>query len=320
MKWRLYKEKLYWLRCKNGWSQEEAGTACGGVDRKQYHLWESGKTLRPQKRSLELIAKGFGLESWNDIILSPSESIGEIFLSLYKKTDGPIKKEAIKFEQTTDKIKLVIFDLDGTLLKGFDFSWRLVWEFIGDNGELRKRGLKLFYTGKINYEEWCVYCGKYFIDYGLSKKDFHLISQTTHVTNNLYKTLDQLKLSGVRTAIISGGIDTLLEIMIPDCYWLFDYIFINRFKYDNRGSLQSITPTPYDLDEKSRGIEYICRDQGISSSNCAFVGAAFAGKSVVNSAGLTIACQPNYVTHKDLSDVVVENDDLAEIVPWILHH
>lgn len=53
------------------------------------------------------------------------------------------------------RYRLVAFDLDGTLLRGMDFSWRLIWAHLGFPDALRKEGMRRYLGGTISYPEWC---------------------------------------------------------------------------------------------------------------------------------------------------------------------
>src|SRR6478609_3708604 len=89
----LYKEKLLWLRLQKGWSQEEAAFHCGASDKKQYHLWETGKTRLPRATQLTAIASGFGLENGDELLLKPGETPDatlQIFYSAHFRQTLPV--------------------------------------------------------------------------------------------------------------------------------------------------------------------------------------------------------------------------------------
>jgi len=317
MKWRLYKEKLYWLRIQNGWSQEEAGTYCGGVERKHYFLWESGKTPRPHKSTLEAITKGFSLKSIEEIQLKPNETPDPDYLYSYTNRHKNQLENPSTLQKTNSKYKAVIFDLDGTLLKGFDFSWAAVWKYIGDDGGNRKRYTKLYHSKKISYSQWCAYCLESYIKAKLSRSDFQKITSEFRATDQLYETLDSLKSQGYILGIISGGINTFLEELIPDWDDYFDYVFTNQLTFDNKGLLIDIVPTPYDFEGKSQGIKFICDKAGIDISSVIFVGESFNDKYVIDTAGLTIAYTPISKELEELFDVVIEKEGLKQILKYL---
>jgi len=171
MKWRLYREKLLWLRLNRGWSQEEAAFQCEAADKKQYHLWETGKTERPRQNSLEGIRKAFQLDSIEDIILSPQDQPAPELVIFYNAHFGLKQKPITTATPHKGHYKLVCFDVDATLIHGLDFSWKAVWEALGDPQQDRKKGLRLFHTHKLSYEEWCHWCCEIFKQKGLSEKN-----------------------------------------------------------------------------------------------------------------------------------------------------
>ena len=57
------------------------------------------------------------------------------------------------------------------------------------------------------------------------------------------ETIQFLKERGIKLAIVSGGIDIFLEEKIPDYKTLFDYVFINRFRFDDEGTFTSVIST-----------------------------------------------------------------------------
>jgi|GEM_PF-7065018 len=307
MKWRLYREKLFWLRdCEKGWSQEEAAWECDASDKKQYHLWESGKTLCPRKISLEKIAKAFNLSSYKEIILYPSETPDPKFLTYYYDNFGRSELNSIQEESGNhpyDGYKLVCFDLDGTLLKGFDFSWKVVWDFYGKSGNIkRKEGLKLFHTKQI-----------------LTRIQLKSIAKKFKLTKNLYSALNLLIANGYSLAIICGGINTFLEDLIPDYSNYFKHVFINRFHFDKNGKITSVTPTPFDFENKSRGVEFICNELNVLPSESVFVGEAFNDKHVIDTVGLSIGFQPKSIEIEELFDHIIYEDDLMLVANKIIN-
>jgi phosphoserine phosphatase len=316
MGWRFYKEKLYFLRMEKGWTQEQAFLECDACDKKQYHLWESGKILRPRKGTLEKIAIAFGLDSPEELKLNLQEKPDPEYAFRYAQRhmdDTDVRKPS-----QSSHYKLVCFDVDGTLLKGFDFSWKLIWEFLGDDGTERKKGLHRFHRKEITYEQWCNYCCAEFQSRGLNRRDFRKITKSVRLTRNFYDAIALLKSRGYKLAIISGGVDTFLEEKIPGYGEIFDYVFINKILFVSEGNVRSVVPTSFDFERKPLGIEYICKKEGISLDNTVFVGDTFNDKHVFGTAGLTIAYQPNSIEIREIFDVIVEDDDLLRVVSLFL--
>lgn len=315
MKWRLYREKLLWLRLNKGWSQEEAAFQCDAADKKQYHLWETGKTERPRKHSLTGICAAFELGSPDEIILSPQQQPAPELTIFYNAHFGKKAEMHFTHDQHNDlPFKLICFDLDATLIHGLDFSWKAVWNTLGDTDQQRKQGLRLYHSGNLGYEEWCHWCCKILQQKGLNKNTLEGIARQFKAAPQLQQGLKQLKQQGFKLAIISGGIFCFLEQLIPNHAELFDYTFINKFHFDKQGKLQYIQPTPFDFDTKPEGIRYICSAEGFSPQQTIFVGSTFVDKFVINAAGYSIGYANPSDEIRELFDQSLIGNDFSLVV------
>jgi HAD superfamily phosphoserine phosphatase-like hydrolase len=196
-----------------------------------------------------------------------------------------------------NKVRIAAFDLDGTLIKGIRHSWTMVWNHlkVDDNDQQRRK--EAFRNNELSYLDWCKYDSEACKKHGLKESHFKEISEYDHisVTKNLREGIAKLKENGIKTAIISGGIDAFLYAMIPDADELFDEILINRFVFFPDGSLEKISATEYDWDDskvgvvgKRRGLERICEKHNISIKDSAFTGDDLNDIEAMKSAGLKI--------------------------------
>ena len=225
------------------------------------------------------------------------------------RKDVPTKKEGYR---------VIAFDVDGTLLRGIDFSWTVVWKHLGFPEAVYKGAMRDYRKGKTTYQQWCDLACAQFRGKGLRRSDFPSIVSGIKVTKNLYDTLTTLKASGFVTALISGGIDTFLEEKIPNAAQLFDYICINRLRFEQpSGLISGVDATPFDFEGKTVALEAICKRHGCSLKEAVFVGEGFNDESVVTKAGLSIAYPPGE-TAIEAASIVVEKDDLSEILQHVL--
>ncbi|PCJ39232.1 MAG: hypothetical protein COA99_10595 [Moraxellaceae bacterium] len=325
MKWRLYKEKLLWLRLNHGWSQEEAAFRCEASDKKQYHLWETGKTQRPQRRTLQAIANAFQLDSIDELILQPSNfpdpSLDIFYNSHFRLAPGATNTSDIvanDAQREEDKpFRLICFDLDATLIHGYKFSWQVVWDMLGDPEQLRKQGLRMFHSGVFSYEEWCLWCCQQFGERQLKQADIQQKIREFSLAPNLIKGLKQLKQAGYKLAIISGGLEEFLQILLPDYKQYFDYCFINKMQFDDKGDIKSIVSTPFDYEKKCEGIRYLASVEKISPKQIVFVGSTYVDQYVVDTAGWSIGYYNPEVLIQELFDHVIEGDDFQAVVDLI---
>lgn len=201
-------------------------------------------------------------------------------------------RNSIKSQNT--KSKIVIFDLDGTLIKGIRHSWTLVWNELGPINEIHTKRKKDFYEGKLSYLEWARLDCEELIGLGLTKSHFKKIVQDgkCSLTKNLIPAIKKLRDNDIITAIISGGIDALLYELLPESDELFDDILINKFIFSEDGKLQSISATEYDWDDKklgtvgkNRGLTRLCEKYNIKIEDSVFVGDDLNDFAAMSSAG-----------------------------------
>lgn len=217
------------------------------------------------------------------------------------------------------KYKVVAFDLDGTLLKGYTFSWTLVWEYLKYPKKLQKTGMQRYRAGKTTYQQWCDWAVNLFMEKNLRREDFAAITAPITLTNNFADTIKLLKQEGIILAIISGGIDTFLQEKIPEAEKLFDYIFINKLQFDTEGRLNGVTTTDYDFKGKATALELICQVNGIDISESVFIGEGFNDEDIASTAGLCIAYPPSTAQSvSQVADEGIEEDDLSKIIDFII--
>jgi len=316
MKWRLYKEKLLWLRLNKGWSQEEAAFECDASDKKQYHLWETGKTTRPRKGTLEKIAKAFELDSVDDIILQPSAQVSPELNIFYNAHFH--HKLGDEFHGgrggDTGPFKLVCFSLGATLTPDVRLVWNEIWERLGDEENTRKQGLRMFHQKKLSYEELCVWACELLRKKGLTKKFIEDFAAETSLAPNLVAGLEQLKREGYILAVISGGPSTFFEALLPDYNKYFDYVFLNKLSFDQSGLLKSIVPTPFDYATKPDGIRYVCAMENLQTKNAVFVGANYWDQYAYEDVGLSLGYYDPFPGIRDLFDESINDKDFMSVV------
>lgn len=217
-----------------------------------------------------------------------------------------------------DYYKVIGFDLDGTLLRGLEFSWTLVWDYLGFPEAVRKAGMRRYMNQQISYQEWCEWACDQFKERGLKRSDFKKIAEQIHVTKNLHEAIKILKKDGYIVGIISGGIDVFLFEKIPDAYELFDYIFINKLLFDGNGLIRGVEATKYDFEGKAIALEKMCKNNGYTLNNSIFVGEGFNDDFVAKKAGLSIAYPPKGQGMKAVANIEIKEDDLLKVIPQIL--
>lgn len=260
----------------------------------------------------------------------PIADICSLWLEIEKINSSSQKIIDLLFKKSADtmrtnwKYQVVAFDIDGTLIKGenFLYSWRYLWKYLGLSNETHRQAMMQYLNSdksNADYEKWFNFCLSQFIRKGLKRDDFKDIAKTLHVTNNFISTIRTLKDEHFTLAIISGSIDTLLDVMISDYEELFDYVYINKFQFDQYGRLTGGTPTKFDFKGKAEALKQICRNVGCSTKEAVFIGEGVNDRDIMNEAGLGIAYPPTVPEYEFLKNVVpICEDDLDKILEHIL--
>lgn len=233
-------------------------------------------------------------------------------------TTAVTKWEKDHAQQTASRYRVIGFDLDGTLLRGLEFSWTAVWDYLGFPPAVRKAGMRRYITRKTTYAEWCEWACRQFRQRGLNRGQFAEITKPFTLTKNLREAISILRGDGFVTGIISGGIDVFLHEKIPDAKELFDYVFINELLFDEDGVISGVNSTPYDFEGKAQALRRMCVEHNYTMKEAVFVGEGFNDGTVVAEAGLSIAYPPREQTIKAAAGVEVGEDDLMKIIPHVM--
>ncbi|MBR9699760.1 HAD-IB family phosphatase [Candidatus Woesearchaeota archaeon] len=218
------------------------------------------------------------------------------------------------------KFKLVCFDVDGTLVDNIEYSWQLFHDHFKIEKKKREEAKEKFFTGKISYREWAEHDINLWKEKGATKKDFFEAMKSSPIAlmKGARETIAALKEKGMKLAIISGTINVILEYLLPDYEELFDDIFLSRLFFDNNGHILNIQATEYDMKGKAEALKKIAARENLSLDECAFIGDHHNDVEIAKEAGLAMAFNAKSEELVKVSDVVVKEKDLKEILPYLI--
>lgn len=210
-------------------------------------------------------------------------------------------------------IRLVVFDVDGTLTTHKSIWWRLHEVF----GTTRQGGIFFdqYFSGEITYQEWAD------LDAGLWKgkpvdKVMEVV-EATSVSRGAQETVQSLHQNGIQTALLSGGLDLMANHVASRLG--VGYTLSNRLLHED-GLLTGEVEVLVGWGEKVREIEIINDHFAVPPELTAFVGDGKNDISVFSVVGLSIAFNPEHDEVAEAADVVVRDDDLRSILPFVLNH
>ena len=215
-------------------------------------------------------------------------------------------------------IRLVAFDVDGTLADGLEFVWALLHEHFRTDPVARRWAHDAFFAGKISYEEWAKHDVMLLQARGATFDGIREAVRPLRLMEGGREVLRVLKRFGMRLAILSGSVDVALAHVLPDYPEIFDHVLLNHFLFDEEGRLSDVLHTPYDVTHKAAGLRRIARLEGLELEQCAFIGDHFNDVDVAQVAGLSIAFNCRSPELAAVCHVVVEGKDLRAILPHIL--
>jgi phosphoserine phosphatase len=210
-------------------------------------------------------------------------------------------------------IRLVVFDVDGTLTKHKSVWWRLHEAF----GTTKEGGIYFdqYFAGEISYQEWAD------LDAGLWKhKPVEVVMdlvRNTELVPGAKEAVEALHKKGIHTAILSGGLDLMADHIASRVG--IDYVLTNKLE-QNSGMLTGRVEVLVGWGEKVKEIKMINDHFKIPLSQTAFVGDGKNDISVFSVVGLSIAYNPEHDEVAEAADFTVRDNDLRAVVPLILGH
>jgi len=180
------------------------------------------------------------------------------------------------------KIKLIFFDMEGTLFKKqvkspkgntAPSAWTLIAEHLGKDALAEEEETKEKWTaGKYyGYVEWMKDTIRIHKNYGLNKKFFTKIMDSIPYHKGVKETFRELNKKGYITALISGGFKAQADRAQRDLK--IDHSFAAcEYLWDESGEISHWNLLPCDYEGKVDFMKLIMKEHGLSPEECAFVG------------------------------------------------
>jgi len=209
-------------------------------------------------------------------------------------------------------IRLVAFDLDGTLIEGTVFIWQTLHQAFSTDALARRQAAEDFRAGRIDYRQWFEEDLRLLKQAGADRRGMERVLAGLRPAQGGRRVLQELRRRGYRLAVISGSLDLALNYFYSE--ELFDHVLINRVFFDEKGHIRGGRHTPYDLDRKAEGLRLLAHKEGISTAQCAFVGDNVNDLEVMRIAGLAVAIDPKRPELLSFARLVLERGGLPRLL------
>ncbi|RMG47268.1 MAG: HAD family hydrolase [Acidobacteria bacterium] len=212
-------------------------------------------------------------------------------------------------------VRVVCFDVDGTLVR--QPEGRTIWQIINAHyhggDEINRRRFRAFREGLISYPEWVTLDILDWKAHGARRGEIEaLIRRELTVVPGARETVAELKRRGYGTAVVSGTLDLVFELLLSD--FPFDHVYTNRIFFDEEGRIAGFEPTPYDVEGKADGLARVARDFGVRGESIAFVGDSWNDRAAFRAAGFAVAYHPKDPGLVELADAVVQDGSFERLL------
>jgi phosphoserine phosphatase len=209
------------------------------------------------------------------------------------------------------KLKLVVFDVDGTLVKVYS-SWQHLHEALGtwDRG---RRYAEQFFKGAISYEEWARLDASLWRGYPLDK--VQRIVGLIPYTEGAREAIDALRNAGFKVVLLSAGLSLITDRIERDIG--VDYSLANELIV-NKGLLTGGVKVNVPFNGKVEVLHSLLGRFGVSMEECAAVGDDETLIPLFKIVGLGIAFNPRSAKVEKSASVVVKGEDLRMVLPHLL--
>ena len=211
------------------------------------------------------------------------------------------------------KWEFVAFDLDGVFVDIIS-SWVWIHDHFGVNNDA---SLMAYMRGEIDDFEFM----RRDIALWHDKKERLHVNELKKILSNVpmipgaKETIEALKFKGIKTAIISGGLDILGNKVAEELN--IDHVVANGLKLDEDGYLLGEGILKVVLMDKGKALLKLLKEMNIEPGKCVSIGNSHIDVPMFECSGLGIAFNPSDALVREKADIVIEKKDLREILRYI---
>ena len=209
---------------------------------------------------------------------------------------------------------LVCFDMDGVLTK-VRSSWAWIHECYGVDSEPSYRA---FCNGEIDENEFmrrdiALWKG---VNPDVSIKDIAVLLRDMPLIGGIQETIASLRECGIRSVIVSGGIDLAAEMLSKE--FGFDGYVADHICSREDGRLTGEGIKVVDLADKGLSVRPLIEKYGTVKERTASVGNSFTDIKMFESTGMSIAFNPTDPYTEEAATYTVRSENLSDVLEYLL--
>ena len=205
------------------------------------------------------------------------------------------------------KIKLIVFDVDGTITQ-HPSSWQFLHEHLNVWDGNADRHQKRFLAGKISYAKFCRLDAEHWK--GMRASRIRKILKRIPYTRNLKRCILLLKKKGFKLASISTGLHFLSERIKRELG--FDHVMANKLLV-KRGVLTGAVRVDVGFRGKSLAFRKLLHRFNVEPHETICIGDGDGDIPMMEHAGLSIAFHPKSKRLMKIADHVCRTHDFEEV-------
>ena len=223
------------------------------------------------------------------------------------------------------QIKLVIFDMDGTITKSHNRLnlWQALNNFITDpklkeEANSFERNYKQDISGCKDYGEFSRRMVEIYSHAGFTKKKLDEIGEKIlQISEGAKEAIDELRDAGLKTAVISGGWKNVYRF-ISDKYGINVDIALCAIdvNYDDKGNITGCETYNYNYEGKIEAIELLSDSLKVKYAEMAVIGNGRNDIAMFKKVGVSIAFNSEY-EEVDTAATYIVRGNMRKIVPLL---
>jgi phosphoserine phosphatase len=210
-------------------------------------------------------------------------------------------------------VRLVAFDMDGTLVNVVS-SWGEVHRYFG---ETNADALRMFMEDRIDDQEFIRRDIQLWWKHNpeITADELRAILDRVPLMPGARELCAELKAQGVRTAIVSGGIDLLAQRIARELG--IDRVYANGFRTDDRGRLTGEGIIRVPVKRKFEVLEALQTELGVSPQQSAAVGNSDIDVGLFRRCRVGVAFLPADDRIRAHATAIVTEPDLRRVLPFL---